>query len=323
MDTPPRIQETVNPIYPPDALQARIRGLVILAVLVSESGTPLEIRVIQRARAGLTEAAVAAVRQWKFEPAEKRGIPVTTWTTVRVPFEAIPYPPPPTQTPVRSPANSAGDSSLLRPSPVTAPAAAARTGPDRAEPPGNQRELAAVVRTRRAMRLAVSPEQARVYVNGAYVGIADDWDGKGGGLDYQFSNRGGHFVRLELPGYRDLELEVVVTSGAEEEVLEIHDELERQQRRPYPSLPPVTARAKSAVVFDVQPPDAVVALAGRVLGVARHFHRSSPLRLNGPAAHELIFSAPGHSSRVMRVLVAPHAEQEIAVVQVRLSREGT
>jgi periplasmic protein TonB len=99
VDTPPRIQQTFNPVYPPEALRARIRGLVILAVLVSESGTPLEIRVIQQARAGLTEAAVAAVRRWKFEPAEKSGVPVTTWTTVRIPFEAIPFPPEPTEPP--------------------------------------------------------------------------------------------------------------------------------------------------------------------------------------------------------------------------------
>lgn len=313
VDTPPRIQETVNPVYPPDALRARIRGLVILAVLVSESGTPLEIRVIQRARAGLTEAAVAAVRQWRFEPAEKRGIPVTTWTTVRVPFEAIPFPPAPTETPVRGLGSTPTPSSVTRvaPPPFSPGQASAAREPD------------AVVRTRSAMRLAVRPEQARVYVNGAYVGIADDWDGRGGGLVYRFSNRGGNLVRLELPGYRDLEIEVVLTAGAEDEVLEIEDELERRERRPYRALPPVSAQARSAVVFDVQPPEAVVAVGGRVLGVARHFNANSPLRLNGPAAHEVVFSAPGHTPRVARVLVAPHAEQEIAVVQVRLRREGT
>jgi hypothetical protein len=171
------------------------------------------------------------------------------------------------------------------------------------------------------MRLAVSPEQARVYVNGAYVGIADDWDGRGGGLDYEFSRLGGNFVRLELPGYRGREWEVVVTSGADEDVLEIRDELEPQERRPYSSLPPVAARARSAVAFDVQPPEAVVAVAGRIIGVARHFHAGSPLRLDGPAAHELVFSAAGYSPRVVRVLVAPQAEQEIAVVRVRLARQ--
>ena len=131
VDIPPRILQTVYPVYPPDALRARIRGLVILAVLVSETGEPLEIRVIQRARAGLTEAAVVAVRQWKFEPAEKRGIPVTTWTTVRVPFEAIPYPPPPTETPVRSPAHSASDSAMRSP-----PATPIRVVPVRLRPEG-------------------------------------------------------------------------------------------------------------------------------------------------------------------------------------------
>ncbi|MFN2386421.1 MAG: TonB family protein, partial [Thermoanaerobaculia bacterium] len=310
VDRPPRIRQAVNPVYPPDALRARIRGLVILAVLISESGTPLEVRVIQRARAGLTEAAVEAVRRWRFEPAQKSGVPVTTWTTVRIPFEAIPYP---TETPARE---------FAPPATPTPPPVARATAPPPIRP-SPSREADAVVRTQRAIRLAVTPEQARVYVNGAYVGIADDWDGRGGGLDYEFSNRGGNFVRLELPGYRTIELEVVVTSGADDEVLEIHEELERQERRPYSPLPAIAARASNGVAFDVQPPDAVVSVGGRILGVARHFHVESPLRLNGPAAYDLLFSAPGHTSRVMRVLIAPQAEEQVARLTVRLRRQGT
>jgi TonB family protein len=79
-------------VYPPEDLKARIRGLVAMQVLVSERGVPLDIVVVERARGHLTEAAVTAVRRWRFEPATKNGEPVRAWTTVRIPFEAIPFP---------------------------------------------------------------------------------------------------------------------------------------------------------------------------------------------------------------------------------------
>lgn len=313
MDTPPRISETVNPVYPPGALRSRIRGLVILAVLVSETGTPLEIRVIQRARAGLTEAAVAAVRRWKFEPAEKDGVPVTTWTTVRVRFEAIPFPPPPTASPTRDTEPSARGRGGRQ-----GAAASPAVGPDEGL---NLPQADAVVRTRRAVRFGISPEQARIYVNGAYVGIADDWDGRGGGLDYPFTSRGGNAVRIELPGYRPLALEVVVTAAAGEEVLEITDELDRQSRESYRRLPAIVARTTGPVELVVEPRDVTVSVGGRMLGSARVFDARNPLRLPGPAAHDLVFSAPGHGSRMARVLVSPDAGVEQPALRVRLPKE--
>ncbi len=74
--------------------------MVVLRVLVSDTGAPLDIVVLERARGRLTEAAVEAVRDWWFEPAVRNGWPVRSWTIVSIPFEAIPFPEPsPTQTP--------------------------------------------------------------------------------------------------------------------------------------------------------------------------------------------------------------------------------
>ncbi len=86
-EVPPAILKIVKPRYPPMALQARIGGLVILRVLVSETGQPIEIEVVRAATAGLTEAAVAAVKKWTFAPARKGDTPVRAWTTVPIPFE--------------------------------------------------------------------------------------------------------------------------------------------------------------------------------------------------------------------------------------------
>jgi TonB family protein len=86
-ETPPKMRRVVKPVYPPAALISRIRGIVILRVLVSETGEPLEIEVVRPVRAGLTEAAVSAVRRWTFEPGRRDGVPVKAWTTVPIPFE--------------------------------------------------------------------------------------------------------------------------------------------------------------------------------------------------------------------------------------------
>ncbi|HEY1252805.1 MAG TPA: TonB family protein [Thermoanaerobaculia bacterium] len=86
-DSPPRIVKIVKPSYPPLALGARIGGIVVLRVLVSERGAPLTIEVIKGAAAGLTEAAVDAVRKWSFEPARKGGLAMRTWMVIPIPFE--------------------------------------------------------------------------------------------------------------------------------------------------------------------------------------------------------------------------------------------
>jgi protein TonB len=87
VDSPPRIAKIVKPSYPPLALQARIGGIVVLRVLVSEQGTPLQIEVTRRVGYGMTDAAVEAVRRWTFVPARKAGVPVRTWMVIPIPFE--------------------------------------------------------------------------------------------------------------------------------------------------------------------------------------------------------------------------------------------
>ena len=86
-DSPPRLIGVVKPVYPPLALKARVGGLVLLRVLVSERGVPLQVEIVRRAPAGLTESAVEAVKRWTFAPATKGGVPVKTWMTVPIPFE--------------------------------------------------------------------------------------------------------------------------------------------------------------------------------------------------------------------------------------------
>jgi TonB family protein len=96
----------VMPVYPERALKDRVRGLVVLKVLVSEDGAPVRITVEKSAREDLTRAAIAAANQWRFEPARKNGRPVRTFATLRFPFEGVQFARTPFQSSAPSPAES-------------------------------------------------------------------------------------------------------------------------------------------------------------------------------------------------------------------------
>jgi len=179
-----------------------------------------------------------------------------------------------------------------------------------------------VFQTRRAVRFGITPEEARIFVDGRYIGLADDWDGRGGGREYEFSRRGGHLVHIGLPGYRDLDLELVVTSAVEEEVLELDTALERESFAAYRRFPRVAARTTAAVEFAVEPADAVLSEGGEVFGRANSFSSVNPLQLTGPAVHDLVLSAPGHEPKMVRVLVARNAGQARTRIQVSLKRKN-
>jgi TonB family protein len=321
VDRPPVAIEMAPPVYPVEALRARIRGIVTLDVLVSETGAPLEVRVIRRARGGLTESAVDAVRRWRFRPATRHGVAVATWTEIEVPFEAIPYaavtptavptvarPTPPPARALRPP-EGAGVASIAMEIPAP--------WPPEPIPTVAAGEPSSVYRTRRAVRLAIAPDQARILVDGRYVGIASDWDDRSGGSALDLPH-GPHRLRAELPGYEPLDLEIDVIPGAEQDLVAVIDHLTQRTRGTFTRLPPVAIHTRGALELDVDPPDASVSVNGRDLGPASAFTDGNPLRLAGPAAHELTFSAPGRPSRQVRVLVTRTAPPDPVRLEVRL-----
>jgi TonB family protein len=72
----PRAIQRVPPIYPAEARKARVVGVVVLEAIIDETGTVDDVRVLRGLPFGLSEAATDAVRQWKFAPATKSGVPV-------------------------------------------------------------------------------------------------------------------------------------------------------------------------------------------------------------------------------------------------------
>ncbi len=85
----PEMVTRVQPVYPPVAKTMKVQGTVILSILISETGSVSEVRVLRPVggSSGLNEAAVAAAKKWKFKPAVKQGKRVKVWVTYPVSFK--------------------------------------------------------------------------------------------------------------------------------------------------------------------------------------------------------------------------------------------
>ena len=76
----------VAPEYTELARAARLQGVVILRTAIDQEGNVADVDVLKGLEMGLTEAAVDAVKQWKFEPATIDGDPIPVSYNVTVNF---------------------------------------------------------------------------------------------------------------------------------------------------------------------------------------------------------------------------------------------
>ena len=82
---PPRKVADARPIYPDVARAARVEGTVILEAVLDTTGHVTQVRVI-RSVPLLDQAAVDAVRQWRYAPSMYGGRPVSVLMTITVRF---------------------------------------------------------------------------------------------------------------------------------------------------------------------------------------------------------------------------------------------
>jgi len=103
----PKLVHQVGPAYPPDAKAEKVQGLVVIDLTIGKDGAvkdaqlsasaPTEARLKQlEAKKGtpaaaegdkrLAEAALAAVKQWRYQPILKDGKPVEFKATVTINF---------------------------------------------------------------------------------------------------------------------------------------------------------------------------------------------------------------------------------------------
>jgi TonB family protein len=86
---PPVLISQVNPEFSDEARRNKIEGVVIVSLVVDEEGMPIDIRLVRGAGHGLDENAIAAVSQYRFEPATLDGKVVAYPMTVEVDFRLM------------------------------------------------------------------------------------------------------------------------------------------------------------------------------------------------------------------------------------------
>jgi TonB family protein len=85
----PRVISRVDPVYTTEAHDAKVEGSVRLSVIIGTDGLAHDINVVKGIGSGLDEAAVQAVQQWKFEPAQKDGEAVKVRAQIEVNFRLL------------------------------------------------------------------------------------------------------------------------------------------------------------------------------------------------------------------------------------------
>lgn len=81
----PRQIERVEPKYPPLARQTHTQGTVVIEAVLDESGNVVEMKIVSGPPL-LVQAALDAVKQWKYEPTYLNDQPVAVQMNVSVTF---------------------------------------------------------------------------------------------------------------------------------------------------------------------------------------------------------------------------------------------
>ena len=87
VNQPPAVATRVEPRIPEELRASAASEIVIARVLVTQTGRAQTVTLLRRSKAGaaLDDAIVAAVKQWTFAPARRRGEAVSCWYNLGVP----------------------------------------------------------------------------------------------------------------------------------------------------------------------------------------------------------------------------------------------
>jgi protein TonB len=84
-----RLVHSVDPVYPPEGLPQKLHGTVVLQALVARDGTVEDLKIV-RGYFILGRAAIAAVKQWRFQPYTVNGHAAATQTVITINFSDPP-----------------------------------------------------------------------------------------------------------------------------------------------------------------------------------------------------------------------------------------
>ena len=86
--TAPEVVKEEKPKYTPEAMDAKIQGMVVMEAVIERDGTVGEVRVkksLDRTY-GLDDQAVRALKRWRFKPGKKNGVEVPVLVEVEMTF---------------------------------------------------------------------------------------------------------------------------------------------------------------------------------------------------------------------------------------------
>ena len=86
--TAPAVITEAKPKYTPDAMRAKIEGIVEVEAIILADGSVGPVRVVRSLdkELGLDAAAIAAVKQWTFKPGRKDGEAVAVLVNIELSF---------------------------------------------------------------------------------------------------------------------------------------------------------------------------------------------------------------------------------------------
>jgi TonB family protein len=82
----PKVIHSVDAQFTEYARQNHIHGSCLVALIVDVDGNPQDVHIVRSLEPSLDASALDAVRQWKFRPATKEGVPVAVPMSVSVNF---------------------------------------------------------------------------------------------------------------------------------------------------------------------------------------------------------------------------------------------
>lgn len=88
VDVAPKVAKRIAPELPADLKGQPLNDIVVVRVLVSQTGDPSRVSLLRKSKHGrsLDNAVIAAVTQWTFSPAKKGGAAVSSWYNIGVPL---------------------------------------------------------------------------------------------------------------------------------------------------------------------------------------------------------------------------------------------
>ncbi|MBN2817111.1 MAG: TonB family protein [Campylobacterales bacterium] len=88
VDVKPKVQSRPPLEYPAEAAKNGIKGYVVINILIAKDGSVELAKVLESQPAGIfDEAALNAVRAWRFSPARYKQKPVKMWAKQKIRFQ--------------------------------------------------------------------------------------------------------------------------------------------------------------------------------------------------------------------------------------------